>query len=139
MGLNTSELYKRILQDRINLNPNIKDSYLNQGRVALTWQQVIGELDEHIDKLKTVTLPLNSLSRPVFNEKGSMVDATGKRIGNIGVQLGSVTTPDDQPVRVTPELTRKIGSYFGGKISRTTKIKRSKNARKTKNNRKTIK
>lgn len=137
MDLITSELYKHVLQDRVNLTPNIKDTSLSQGYKNSTWQHEIGELDSHIRHLNK--LNLNLLSRPVFNEDGSMVDATGKRIGNTGFQLGSVTTPDDQPVRVTPELTRKIGSYFGGKKTRTIKIKRTKNVKKTKNNRKTRK
>lgn len=126
MDLITSELYKRILQDRLNLNPNIKDSYLNQGPVALTWQEEIRKLDKHIDKLN-----LNSLSRPVFNEDGSMVDATGKRIGSAGVSFVPRGQGPDKQTRLDPQSVKNIGSYFGGKISRRTKIKRSKNARKT--------
>jgi Leucine-rich repeat (LRR) protein len=123
MDMTTSQLYKHILQDRVRLKPNIKDTSLTQyGYGTSTWQQVLRELDSHIRDLDK--LNLNFLSRPVFNENGSMIDVAGKRIGNAGVSfISKEQSPDGQTKLLDPHLVKNIGSHFGGKKTRKNKIK----------------
>jgi Leucine-rich repeat (LRR) protein len=136
MDMTTSQLYKHILQDRLSSNPNIKDTSLTQqGYGNSTWQEVLRGLDRHIRDLDK--LNLNFLSRPVFNENGSMIDVAGNRIGNAGVLfISKEENPDGQTKLLDPHLVKNIGSYFGGKKTKKNKIKpikQNKNKNKNKN------
>jgi hypothetical protein len=117
LDINSSILYKTKLQSDIRLCRNISIP-INEEKIKI--------LNKHIDKLN-----LNLLSRPEIVD-GSIVDPTGQPYGNRGVQLGSLTTPDDQLVRVNPDLIKKIGSYFGGKSKKQRKYKKSKNRKSKK-------
>lgn len=116
LDLNSCILYKEKLEWDIKSKPH-------HDKTIEINEEIIEILNQRIDKLN-----LNVLSRPEIVDE-SMVDPTGQRYGNRGVQLGSVTTPDGQPARVDPHLIKNIGSYFGGKSKKQRKYKRSKNKR----------